>query len=140
MDLATTELRKKFDTTNAGIAAKSEAKLGNTAEAERWATQAWEANDKDEGVVYKVAVVYALTDQPAKALDKLELAVKLGKPLWEVQDGSGPQVAEERPAIQKPHRETRPLKEHSEKYRTAVTRAGLRFRYTWTRTFASLVH
>lgn len=85
VDLATTELRKKFDTTNAGIAAKSEAKLGNTAEAERWATQAWEANDKDEGVVYKVAVVYALTGQPTKALDKLELAVKLGKPLWEVQ-------------------------------------------------------
>ena len=85
VDLATAQLRKKFDTTNAGIAAKSEAKLGRKAEAERWATQAWEANDKEAGVVYKVAVVYALTGQPAKALDKLELAVKLGKPLWEVQ-------------------------------------------------------
>ena len=69
----------------AGIAAKSEAKRGHRAEAERWATQAWEANDKDAEVVYKVAVVYALTGQPAKALEKLELAVKLNKPLWEVQ-------------------------------------------------------
>ena len=85
VDLATIQLRKKFDARLAGIAAKCEAKLGRKAEAERWATQAWEANDTDAEVVYKVAVVYALTDQPAKALDKLELAVKLGKPLWEVQ-------------------------------------------------------
>jgi Flp pilus assembly protein TadD len=82
--LARIQLGKKFDAINAGIAAKSEAKLGRKAEAERWAAQAWEANDKDAEVAYKVAAVYALTDQPAKALDKLELAVKLGKPLWEV--------------------------------------------------------
>jgi len=85
VNLATAELRKRFDTTNAGIAAKSHAKLGNKAEAELLAGQAWEADDKDPEVVYKVAAVYALTGQPAKALDKLELAVKLGKPLWEVQ-------------------------------------------------------
>jgi serine/threonine protein kinase/tetratricopeptide (TPR) repeat protein len=84
VDLATIQLRKKFDPTTAGIAAKSEAKLGRKAEAERWASQAWEANDKDAEVAYKVAAVYALTGQPEKALDKLELAVKLGKPLWEV--------------------------------------------------------
>jgi eukaryotic-like serine/threonine-protein kinase len=84
VDLAKIQLAKKFDARTAGIAAKSEAKRGHRAEAERWATQAWEANDKDGEVVYKVAAVYALTDQPEKALDKLDLAVKLGKPLWEV--------------------------------------------------------
>ena len=68
----------------AGITAKCEAKLGHKVEAERWATQAWEDNDEDVEVVYKVAVVYALTGQTEKALEKLELAVKLGKPLWEV--------------------------------------------------------
>ena len=84
VDLATIQLRKKFNARTASIAAKCEAKREHKAEAERWATQAWEAGDKDAEVVYKVAVVYALTGQPEKALDKLELAVNQGKPLWEV--------------------------------------------------------
>jgi tetratricopeptide (TPR) repeat protein/predicted Ser/Thr protein kinase len=84
VDLATIQLGKKFDARTASIAAKCEAKLGHKAEAEKWASQAWQADDKNAEVVYKFAVVYALTGQREKALDKLELAVKQGKPLWEV--------------------------------------------------------
>jgi Flp pilus assembly protein TadD len=84
VDFASVQLRK-FNALTAGIAAKCHAKLGHTAEAERLAAQAWEATNQDAEVVYKVAVVYALIGQGDKALDKLELAIKLGKPRWEVQ-------------------------------------------------------
>ncbi|HKW01378.1 MAG TPA: serine/threonine-protein kinase [Vicinamibacterales bacterium] len=75
----------KFDAPTAGMAAKCQAKLGNKAEAEQLAAQAWQAADQDADVVYKFAVVYALNGQPEKALDKLDVAIKLGKPRWEVQ-------------------------------------------------------
>jgi serine/threonine protein kinase/tetratricopeptide (TPR) repeat protein len=84
VDLATGQLRKKFDARIAGMAAKCEAKLAHKAEAELLANQAWEAGDKDAEVAYKVATVYALTGQPERAFEKLDLAVKLGKPRWEV--------------------------------------------------------
>jgi serine/threonine protein kinase/tetratricopeptide (TPR) repeat protein len=76
---------QKFDAQKAAIAAKSEAKLGNMTEAVKWATQAWAMNDKDAEVAYKFGVVYALMGDLGKALEKLEVAVNLGKPRWEVQ-------------------------------------------------------
>jgi serine/threonine protein kinase/tetratricopeptide (TPR) repeat protein len=84
VELAKIELSKEFNAQTAGMMAKSQAKLGLSADAEQSAMKAFTAKETDFEVVYKVAAVYALTGQPEKALEKLERAVKLGKPLWEV--------------------------------------------------------
>jgi len=74
-----------FDAATEAIAAKCQAKLG-IAGAEGRALAALAANETDADVLFKLAVVYALTRQTDKALDRLEQAVHLGYPPALVRD------------------------------------------------------
>lgn len=60
-----------------------EAKLGSAAEARRHAAEALALNPASSDVLYKTAVVYALTARPAEALAALEKAIAMGFRAWE---------------------------------------------------------
>ncbi len=65
--------------TYGAIAAKCQAKLGKTQDAENRALTAQAVNTGDDpDVLYKLAVVHALAKNPDKALDALERAASLG--------------------------------------------------------------
>jgi len=68
----------EFDPAIEAIAAKCEAKLGIFDRAESRARTALARAEDSPEVVYKLAVVYALSGHPDKALDRLEQATKLG--------------------------------------------------------------
>jgi tetratricopeptide (TPR) repeat protein len=76
---------KEFAATKAmrtmAVSAKCAAKLGRVADAERRALMAMSAAPADAEVRYKLAVVYALNNRIADALDALEKAIALKYPL-----------------------------------------------------------
>jgi tetratricopeptide (TPR) repeat protein len=71
------------DARSLALAAVVEAKLGDGAAAERHAAEALALSPSSSDIVYKVAVVHALTGRPDEALAALEKALDMGFRAWE---------------------------------------------------------
>jgi tetratricopeptide (TPR) repeat protein len=71
------------DARSLALIAVVEAKLGQATEARRHAAEALALNPTSSDIVYKSAVVHALTAQPEQALLALEKALAMGFRAWE---------------------------------------------------------
>ena len=89
-----------FDPATEAIAAKCQAKLG-IAGAEGRALAALAADDKNADVLFKLAVIYALSRQTDRALDRLEQAVNFGYPPVFIRDDPDLHVLSNQPRFKR---------------------------------------